>query len=188
MRGKGSSRQAPWDSQGFTPAHAGKREIAEGRCYSVKVHPRTCGEKKEVFPCQLLTPGSPPHMRGKALFVPAYGLYEGFTPAHAGKSEKPPSLHVTDQVHPRTCGEKIWRAGSDNDRIGSPPHMRGKDRPSQYATGDLGFTPAHAGKSTVSVSGRMSCAGSPPHMRGKGPMLYVQPTDKGFTPAHAGKR
>ena len=146
MRGKGSSRQAPWDSQGFTPAHAGKREIAEGRCYSVKVHPRTCGEKKEVFPCQLLTPGSPPHMRGKALFVPAYGLYEGFTPAHAGKSEKPPSLHVTDQVHPRTCGEKRWTKGGHDRIYGSPPHMRGKDMESWKRQRQNRFTPAHAGK------------------------------------------
>ena len=109
--------------------------------------------------------------------------------------------------HPRTCGEKAGKRPRRQCRLGSPPHMRGKETACALRGGNTGITPAHAGKSRrssprqtarrdhprtcgekgttkKSISGNL---GSPPHMRGKD----IQPADEksiaGITPAHAGK-
>ena len=50
--------------------------------------------------------GSPPHMRGKGLLYFAHEVFEGITPAHAGKSTTVLRTGSTIQDHPRTCGEK----------------------------------------------------------------------------------
>ena len=91
-----------------------------------KDHPRTCGEK----------------------FVKIYNfiIERRITPAHAGKSTQTAKTYQLVKDHPRTCGEKfnyIFFTFSD---VGSPPHMRGKDK---KMCGDLDYkriTPAHAGK------------------------------------------
>ena len=86
--------------------------------------------------------------------------------------------------------------------------MRGKVTGSVSWNGNLGITPAHAGKSAIirlfdTRTGdhprtcgeklialiRCCCSlGSPPHMRGKGPCFRLDDTIQGITPAHAGKR
>ena len=91
--------------------------------------------------------------------------------------------------------------------LGSPPHMRGKDRSDHPSVRQDGITPAHAGKRRSQSScdirewdhprtcgekawvgeSKNNDTGSPPHMRGKGhrsisPCLWSR-----ITPAHAGK-
>ncbi len=153
-----------------------------------KVHPRTCGEKH--LDCRSIChdKGSPPHMRGKVRYQLA-----GACPA---------------RVHPRTCGEKGLCSMCSRRTRGSPPHMRGKGDQSFVFPMDLGFTPAHAGKSAQlqpvlfwkEVHPRTCgeklpwCArrpgplGSPPHMRGKVIGDKEACAISRFTPAHAGKR
>ena len=49
-------------------------------------HPRLCGEKSQYVDGSQLRQGSPPPMRGKALFPFIFPVVGGITPAYAGKS------------------------------------------------------------------------------------------------------
>ena len=71
--------------------------------------------------------GSPPPMRGKALFQLFHCFYNRITPAYAGKSQG-----MTSVTLPKT---------------GSPPPMRGKAYPTHAGFVRTGITPAYAGKS-----------------------------------------
>ena len=69
------------------------------------------------------------------------------TPAHAGKSDFDTLINKLIKDHPRTCGEKgIWLLLTQ-EKLGSPPHMRGKDDQGFALYGKYRITPAHAGKS-----------------------------------------
>ena len=69
-------------------------------------HPRVCGEK--VSYCHKMTgyTGSPPRMRGKAIFGLVAAIAAGITPAYAGKSRLLLRRLVCPEDHPRVCGEK----------------------------------------------------------------------------------
>ncbi len=150
-------------------------------------HPRTCGEKSITSKSTSKTVGSPPHMRGKALFLQEKALDLRITPAHAGKSLGDSAEPLNLRDHPRTCGEKSESAAGDFRTHGSPPHMREKVRFCHRKKEDKRITPAHAGKSFLwllspvfrsdhprtcgekqSSEPCSECVpGSPPHMRGK---------------------
>ena len=66
--------------------------------------------------------------------------------------------------------------------------MRGKVRRNFPTKGDIGITPAYAGKSAVDQSLNALCQGSPPPMRGKVESGYLNDDGTGITPAYAGKR
>ena len=155
--------------------------------------PRVCGEKSRV--CPRSDPGteSPPRMRGKGSFVLLLGELIRITPACAGKRRSSPGRASGRGDHPRMCGEKMMKAGSNCAMLGSPPRMRGKVR--SAATGDQteGITPAYAGKRKRKTGLRRqtqdhprvcgekkllnhsdpSISGSPPRMRGKEARLAV---------------
>ena len=89
-------------------------------------------------------------MRGKG-----YGATIGedgmrITPAYAGKRQFCPPAGRTDKDHPRMCGEKMMKAGSNCAMLGSPPRMRGKDAKILETAKTLGITPAYAGKRSTS--------------------------------------
>ena len=50
MRGKEDSKKYYEELGGITPAHAGKRVVAEVCFVSNADHPRTCGEKTKKIP------------------------------------------------------------------------------------------------------------------------------------------
>ena len=54
--------------------------------------------------------GSPPRMRGKALFALNPDDGRRITPAHAGKSIMKEYSRVRAKDHPRACGEKLHKA------------------------------------------------------------------------------
>ena len=147
-------------------------------------------------------------MRGKACLCRCALLYDGITPAHAGKSAWVGESKNDQTDHPRTCGEKklmllVFRAVT-----GSPPHMRGKALCYAVVDSIVGITPAHAGKRKMlktPAAGiwdhprtcgekhhrrhKRPCKwGSPPHMRGKAFQLSFLCVLYRITPAHAGKR
>ena len=151
--------------------------------------------------------GSPPHGRGKAMAPDAKRFHAGITPAWAGKRQYTYLFGVVWQDHPRMGGEKMQTVSVLQEKEGSPPHGRGKDRFPAGCPPLLRITPAWAGKSSNKIrcsslcqdhprmggekyAGTMSATaiqGSPPHGRGK-----VQPSCKmarlmGITPAWAGK-
>ena len=105
------------------------------------------------------------------------------------------------------CGEKILSINRDNAVLGSPPHVRGKAVLCGFPAGNVGITPACAGKSRMkapcvlsmqdhprmcgekcTVSTFIACGlGSPPHVRGKGHTRHLRTLRHGITPACAGK-
>ena len=154
-----------------------------------------------------MTPGSPPHTRGKGGRTFTAGRDHGITPAHAGKRTM--AIYMPNEMkdHPRTRGEKCLSPRRWPRIRGSPPHTRGKGQCLHFHIILLGITPAHAGKSSLVMvtpppvrdhprtrgekrpiaEAHFVCLGSPPHTRGKAlGELHCVP-HLGITPAHAGK-
>ena len=107
MRGKESIAVGIGDGIGITPAYAGKSDLTSGT--------------------QTLLQGSPPHVRGKVGLRLIAAQDDGITPACAGKSEPPGSGLGASGDHPRMCGEKTKPQRVAPPKLGSPPHVRGKD-------------------------------------------------------------
>ena len=146
-------------------------------------------------------------MRGKGELDAYRNSWERITPAYAGKRAAFSGSDSDSWDHPRVCGEKSrWNSDQQAQR-GSPPRMRGKDRPVSHRQLTAGITPAYAGKrvkafaSKIShqdhprVCGEKACGrasprgakGSPPRMRGK--VWTADPAEikERITPAYAGK-
>ena len=99
----------------------------------------------------VMRPGSPPHMRGKGSALSIGSDFCGITPAHAGKRQTDRRKYNAVWDHPRTCGEKPYSFVIRRRRQGSPPHMRGKADAVDLNVGDVGITPAHAGKRQIRI-------------------------------------
>ena len=147
-------------------------------------------------------------MRGKDVCGHAFDVVAGITPAYAGKRRKNRKTALPHEDHPRVCGEKLTNPTDCPRQAGSPPRMRGKVDEYIHDKLWLGITPAHAGKSSLSMWSVCCCRdhpracgektflswwksdrlGSPPRMRGKGLYAYVYDGNHRITPAHAGKR
>ena len=195
MRGKVKVTAFEWSEIGITPAHAGKRSRASFRKSTARDHPRACGEKSLALPPTTSVLGSPPRTRGKVEIRKKTNQVVGITPAHAGKRFVSVSRNSAVRDHPRACGEKGPLADMKESLPGSPPRLRGKvtipvnalfrSWPPEL----LGITPAHAGKSSITVGRQwIHRGGSPPCMRGKASDLTAQADILRITPAHAGKR
>ena len=146
MRGKAFLRQCRNRCIGITPAHAGKRHTLVPCWVVLRDHPRTCGEKRVRCIVRRPSAGSPPHMRGKEMFVKGKWKPNRITPAHAGKSASHGCGSRGWRDHPRTCGEKFNCNPGSPQHWGSPPHMRGKASSLSGEDFPIGITPAHAGK------------------------------------------
>ena len=146
-------------------------------------------------------------MRGKGLRLCAVLRAGRITPACAGKRLVQAQHFRLMQDHPRMCGEKGLVSPMIRERLGSPPHVRGKVVLRQVAGAPTGITPACAGKS-LSTASIMACCrdhprvcgekayskviagslwGSPPRMRGKGRNFSSCVCPDRITPAYAGK-
>ena len=86
-------------------------------------------------------------MRGKGVVHILVPEPLGITPACAGKSAMQASKEKIDKDHPRMCGEKALRALRLTERLGSPPHVRGKGILAKSTDWQYRITPACAGKS-----------------------------------------
>ena len=188
MRGKADCQRGKELPFGITPAHAGKRMV--------------------IWLLLMVSRGSPPRMRGKDQMFAAPRPLIGITPAHAGKSDTCPIRSGDSRDHPRACGEKHCGGVLHCSGMGSPPRMRGKVACPAFTAGEVGITPAHAGKSDKihdkkpvtrdhpRACGEKVCAlglwllgrGSPPRMRGKDRRTMITLSLVRITPAHAGKR
>ena len=69
---------------GITPACAGTRPLRAGSFSGYQDHPRMCGDKCFCFGKKPCHEGSPPHVRGQALFQHFISARSGITPACAG--------------------------------------------------------------------------------------------------------
>ena len=128
MRGKAGRLRGLQAGTGITPAHAGKSICSLRLNMLHRDHPRTCGEKIASWTVDRVSMGSPPHMRGKAVWKDIKRAEKGITPAHAGKRLRHGRWTECPWDHPRTCGEKMYKEKEQVLEMGSPPHMRGKER------------------------------------------------------------
>ena len=92
-------------------------------------------------------------MRGKECVIAFVKIFDGITPAYAGKRISRSSAVSGSGDHPRVCGEKVLIWAGAVGRWGSPPRMRGKDLLRKESHEDFGITPAYAGKRTLCGSG-----------------------------------
>ncbi len=133
--------------------------------------------------------GSPPQVRGKLFCTHPFSVYNGITPAGAGKTTSNCSESGNRQDHPRRCGENKPSSIALCVGLGSPPQVRGKPCACNTSTLTLGITPAGAGKTgtccryraakqdhprrcgenSLFMQNVFSFKGSPPQVRGKRP-------------------
>ena len=88
MRGKVWGQEMQTQTQGITPAYAGKRSILDITFCPKRDHPRLCGEKYLRVLMRFIMLGSPPPMRGKGLDSQIESKKSRITPAYAGKSAR----------------------------------------------------------------------------------------------------
>ena len=105
------------------------------------------GEKLGQKSCHYVSPGSPPHARGKVICIHTFTCPLRITPACAGKSERRLGIAYALRDHPRMRGEKANIKYDDVCDIGSPPHARGKVPFLNAVKSKYRITPACAGKS-----------------------------------------
>ena len=105
-----------------------------------------CGEKQFKGLNQNQQQGSPPHVRGKVMAYRKTVKPKRITPACAGKSCFFIEVHTCSWDHPRMCGEKGMLRLKHSRKLGSPPHVRGKENQRKKNRILRGITPACAGK------------------------------------------
>ena len=165
------------------------------------------GEKPSGSIPALARMGSPPHGRGKADPTDRNRTAFRITPAWAGKSFRCCRRGHCEKDHPRVGGEKFHSAAEIDEKMGSPPHRRGKVIVNLILTKGHRITPAWAGKRVCfpasvppvqdhpRVGGEKHLSGttdnrpqgSPPRGRGKVGPHSARKIAAGITPAWAGK-
>ena len=127
-------------------------------------------------------------MRGKAAESSYTTTGCRITTACAGKRDRRSNSNPSNRDHPRMCGEKKSFANSIEMELGSPPHVRGKEKGGVKMALISRITPACAGKSFLMDYCCLFPLGSPPHVRGKGYANSLNMLSNRITPACAGKR
>ena len=134
------------EAKGSSPRMRGKRVLTTWPSAGVAVHPRACGENNNHSVIVESAAGSSPRMRGKPKRLWMNSWMRRFIPAHAGKTRTFANIGKTPGVHPRACGENCGARVGDHAPLGSSPRMRGKRRVHRQSGRQVGFIPAHAGK------------------------------------------
>ena len=146
MRGKRfpKNRSQFWTRN--IPAYAGKTVNCDAEHNSRREHPRVCGENLySVLPVRCKA-GTSPRMRGKrGLVQPRLGAFRNI-PAYAGKTTLRGSVHLTEEEHPRVCGENQIFSKRGMASLGTSPRMRGKHGGVFEPESGGGNIPAYAGK------------------------------------------
>ena len=146
VRGKLRGTACCYEIRRITPAGAGKTSCICSLRFSLKDHPRRCGENFCFQTSISSVKGSPPQVRGKLLFSNIDFLRQRITPAGAGKTMQKRSVCIAPKDHPRRCGENLPKVKPSFSVAGSPPQVRGKLE--SFSGGGLAkrITPAGAGK------------------------------------------
>ena len=107
VRGKPQAARSFARGTGITPAGAGKTKNLLDAKEAGWDHPRRCGENVLYrFLCSLFQ-GSPPQVRGKLRVHSCLYPPMRITPAGAGKTMRQHIAQLTDEDHPRRCGENL---------------------------------------------------------------------------------
>ena len=143
------------------PAHAGKTTTKKRSTPIKTAHPRSRGENfSQRRPGQRFR-GSSPLTRGKLADAMDQTRGEGLIPAHAGKTSSPPLKSWKRRAHPRSRGENDALPVSETEAIGSSPLTRGKRSVREDERTMTGLIPAHAGKTSSSLTWARSPAAHP---------------------------
>ena len=166
MRGTGGPISAASSISRITPACAGNRHLHLLRCWTIKDHPRVCGEQLSPLLDCTTHIGSPPRVRGTVPHYPRTDTAARITPACAGNSSGKSTATAGYTDHPRVCGEQMRDI-----------HTRCREE---------WITPACAGNRPVLACTPLHQAGSPPRVRGtEGELLACMQRIR-ITPACAG--
>ena len=172
---------------GITPACAGKTVMASFHKRPRADHPRMRGEDCWQWYQKFPSDGSPPHARGRRGCAFLGDLLPRITPACAGKtmasSTEVPAL--TD--HPRMRGEDFRIPRGIRNKLGSPPHARGRRRRARARDFCISDHPRMRGEDVSYYNAEAFTMGSPPHARGRLRHAYRGGFTYGITPACAGK-
>ena len=154
VRGTGLCGVLVRNGVGITPACAGNSVSYTPHPPGFWDHPRVCGEQF-ICICILHTyTGSPPRVRGTAVYAVVNAVKSGITPACAGNSEDTLNKWCKEKDHPRVCGEQSIAYRQASMWWGSPPRVRGTDRLTHTISLNQGITPACAGNSSeVGIDG-----------------------------------
>ena len=173
--------------QRFIPACAGNSTAPTSTWRWGTVHPRVCGELRQVGAWLTEWNGSSPRVRGthpppsrrrgRATVHPRVcgELYPQattpphsirFIPACAGNSRSTWCQAATTTVHPRVCGELVIHCFDQDMPSGSSPRVRGTPQWWRTAERAPRFIPACAGNSFRDMGFRVHDVGSSPRVRG----------------------
>ena len=133
--------------EGITPACAGNSQCFFIIRSVLQDHPRVCGEQWRPSALVSRLRGSPPRVRGTALFFQNSNRFFRITPACAGNRLLVHDLLPQLQDHPRVCGEQLNQTCDIIGLLGSPPRVRGTANPNCKRARTDGITPACAGNS-----------------------------------------
>ena len=166
-----------------------------------------CGKDLLVISEPMACQGSPPHVRERPRQAAMEFLRLRITPACAGKTVLAVSETDTLWDHPRMCGKDRPAAGRNEQRAGSPPHVRERLPSMPIRKSKARITPACAGKTVQDIEDTVvwedhprmcgkdlrpvtaanSLRGSPPHVRERRTRPTAGPAFRRITPACAGK-
>ena len=110
---------------GSIPACAGKPLLRPTAWRWRRVHPRVCGEASSVRATVSCSRGPSPRVRGSPSRVLEIGRPPGSIPACAGKPETGRGEPDMSEVHPRVCGEAMWKVRFAQPIEGPSPRVRG---------------------------------------------------------------
>ena len=144
-RGTREAMAARVEKRRFIPARAGNTGGAAACGRWSTVHPRSRGEHLDAWWSDPITDGSSPLARGTPEIVPLHPRPVRFIPARAGNTSRRSSSRVITPVHPRSRGEHVTMATTDNNWTGSSPLARGTRPSGRRGRGFGRFIPARAG-------------------------------------------
>ena len=151
VRGKPCAVRGADRASGITPAGAGKTSHIAFYVGKTQDHPRRCGENRYSPPHSVPPAGSPPQVRGKLLQTSSLIVKNGITPAGAGKTRLQRRINMTNEDHPRRCGENVFVYALRRVSAGSPPQVRGKHAVLRPEFFEIRITPAGAGKTKYTI-------------------------------------
>ena len=125
MRGARDRSTREQNKTRIIPADAGSTTYIAIFLFSLRDHPRGCGEHCLPGRSRTWTKGSSPRMRGAHICISLLGWQYRIIPADAGSTSPSQRPRSRRWDHPRGCGEhgrKVWAGFID---WGSSPRMRG---------------------------------------------------------------
>ena len=153
------------------PADAGSTSLSYSESFSLRDHPRGCGEHFIAAVSRHGGGGSSPRMRGaQHLKVRPLSLLR-IIPADAGSTSAGAPGSPADPDHPRGCGEHISNSNTEKKERGSSPRMRGAQQSAGAPMVKWRIIPADAGSTKV---WRFVQSDRKDHPRGCGEHRYQQ--------------